>query len=39
MFWKKKIFKVFVFLVILALTVLLLMVRSDSDISCLYAGF
>ena len=39
MFWKKRIVKVLAFMVILLLTLLLLMVRSDGDISCLYTTF
>ncbi len=39
MFWKKRIIKILAVLIIVALTILLLMVRSEGDISCLYAGF
>ncbi len=39
MFWRKRIFRILAFIVIFILTLLLMMVRSDGDISCLYAGF
>lgn len=37
--WKKRIVKIVIAIVVLALMFLLLMVRSDGDISCLYTTF
>ena len=37
--WKKRIVKVLITIAVLALMLLLLMVRSDGDISCLYTTF
>ena len=39
MFWKRKIVKILAVIVIFALMLLLLMVRNDGDISCLYTTF
>ena len=39
MFWKRRIIKVLVVMVVFALMLLLLMVRSEGDISCLYTTF
>ena len=39
MFWKKRVVKILITIVIFALVLLLLMVRSDGDISCLYTTF
>ena len=39
MFWKRKIVKVLIVIAVFALLLLLLMVRSDGDISCLYTTF
>ncbi len=37
--WKKRIVKVLITIAVLTLMLLLLMVRSDGDISCLYTTF
>lgn len=39
MFWKRKIVRILAVIVIFALVLLLLMVRNDADISCLYTTF
>lgn len=39
MFWKKRIIKILITMVIFALVLLLLMYRSEGDISCLYTTF
>jgi len=39
MFWRKKVVKVLVAIVVFALVLLLLMHRSEGDISCLYTTF
>jgi hypothetical protein len=39
MFWKRKIVKVLIVIAVFALVLLLLMVQSDGDISCLYTTF
>ena len=39
MFWKKKTVKVLIIIAVFALVLLLLMSRSDGDISCLYTTF
>lgn len=39
MFWKRRIVKVFVVVVVFTLVLLLLMYRTEGDISCLYTTF
>ena len=39
MFWKRKIVKVLIVIMVFVLALLLLMVRSEGDISCLYTTF
>ena len=39
MFWKRKIVKVLTVIVVFALVLLLLMHRTEGDISCLYTTF
>ena len=39
MFWKKRIVKILITMVIFALVLLMLMYRGDGDISCLYTTF
>ena len=39
MFWKKRIVKILITMVIFFLALLLLMYRGDGDISCLYTTF
>jgi len=39
MFWKRKIVKVLLVIVVFALVLLLFMHRSEGDISCLYTTF
>lgn len=39
MCWKRKIAKVLIVIAVFALALLLLMVRSEGDISCLYTTF
>lgn len=39
MFWKKRIVKVLIVTAVFALMLLLLTVRSEGDISCLYTTF
>ncbi len=39
MFWKKRIVKVLITIAIFILVLLLFMVRSEGDISCLYTTF
>ena len=39
MFWRKKVVKMLVAIVVFALVLLLLMHRSEGDISCLYTTF
>lgn len=39
MFWKKKIVRVLLAVTVFALVLLLLMHRSEGDISCLYTTF
>lgn len=39
MFWKKKTVKVLAAIVVFALVLLMLMYRSEGDISCLYTTF
>ena len=39
MFWKRKIVKVLVVLAVFALVLLMLMHRTEGDISCLYTTF
>jgi hypothetical protein len=39
MFWKRKIVKILIVMAVFVLMLLLLMVQSDGDISCLYTTF